>query len=106
MKQINILNMPNFVKLYDDLNNNKKIDNIINSIPMFMQFLTMMVKHRNNNVSGCEFIINIKWLSGLGSKVLEIIKYNINKILLISNQHTQDLTEEELKIISQLEHMN
>ncbi len=39
MKEINILKMPYFIKVYDCLQQNKKIDNIVNSIPMFMEFL-------------------------------------------------------------------
>ena len=36
MKEIKILKMPYFIKVYDCLQQNKKIDNIVNSIPMFM----------------------------------------------------------------------
>jgi hypothetical protein len=39
MKEINIVKMPYFIKVYDCLQQNKKIDNIVNSIPMFMEFL-------------------------------------------------------------------
>jgi hypothetical protein len=62
--------MPYFIKVYDCLQQNKKIDNIVNSIPMFMEFLEIFVKHKNNSLPGCEFIINVKWLSGLGHRIM------------------------------------
>ncbi len=73
--------MPCFIKVYDCLQQNKRIDNIVNSIPMFMEFLEIFVRYKNNSLPGCEFVINVKWLSGLGFRIMEIIQYNIGKLL-------------------------
>jgi hypothetical protein len=47
-------------------------------------------------------VINVKWLSGLGHRIMEIINYNINKLLLINNECNEEFSVEELEMIAQL----